>query len=439
MRALALALGVSLSALAAPASAASPEPFAAVIQVPQDQPTVEAAIDASTPGTLILLDRGEYPGGVVVPEEKPGITIRGVDRNEVVFHGHDQRLNAIEIEADNVTLENMTARNYTGNGFYWDEVEGFAGRYLTVWNVGLYGIYAIESRHGIFEESYVSGAGDAAFYIGECNPCDALLTHLTARYSAIGYSGTNAGGNLEIRDSLWEFNGSAIMPNSFDGQRAPAPQRGSVVAGNTIRDSGTVDVPANTPLAGFYGVGIAILGGHENVIEDNTISGSTTYGIALIPSFQIAGIYQAERNTIRDNSVSDSGTADLGVTEGSIDNCFASNTFATSLPANIEDAMACGGAIGPGAPEMLEADDIGVPIPVALERLGERPDYKQMPEPDPQPGMPNPEAAGVIVAPDQGPLLLVTGLALVLAVLVGALFLIRARGGRGGGARASTS
>ena len=73
-------------------------------------------------------------------------TIRGEDRNTVVFDGQDQRANAIDVEADGVTLENMSAHNFTANGFYWDGVEGFAGRYLTVWNVGLYGIYAISSR-----------------------------------------------------------------------------------------------------------------------------------------------------------------------------------------------------------------------------------------------------------------------------------------------------
>ena len=74
-----------------------------------------------------------------------------------------------------MTLENMSAHGFMENGFYWDGVEGFAGRYLTVWNVGLYAIYAIESRDGIIEHSYASGAADAAFYIGECNPCDTVV------------------------------------------------------------------------------------------------------------------------------------------------------------------------------------------------------------------------------------------------------------------------
>jgi hypothetical protein len=113
------------------------------IRVPQDRPTLLEAIEASTPGSVIVLDRGIYPGGDIVPESKPGITIRGVDRNEVVFDGRDEIANALVIEADNVTVENMSAHNFVGNGFYWTGVEGYAGRYLTVWNVGLYGIYAI--------------------------------------------------------------------------------------------------------------------------------------------------------------------------------------------------------------------------------------------------------------------------------------------------------
>src|SRR4029453_9891914 len=68
------------------------------IRVPQDEPTLDTAIEASRPGALILLDRGTYQGDAIVPETKPGITIRGVDRNAVVFDGEDVRSNAIFVE-----------------------------------------------------------------------------------------------------------------------------------------------------------------------------------------------------------------------------------------------------------------------------------------------------------------------------------------------------
>ncbi|HEY8169182.1 MAG TPA: right-handed parallel beta-helix repeat-containing protein [Candidatus Limnocylindrales bacterium] len=435
--ALLLATSLASSALAAdPSPAGAGASPVAVVRVPQDA-TLEAAIDRSTPGTLILLDRGTYPGGILVPEDRGGITIRGVDRNDVVFDGQDTRVNAIEILADDVVLENMTAHNYTLNGFYWEGVDGFAGRYLTVWNVGLYGIYAIESRNGIFEQSLVSGAADAAFYVGECNPCDTVVSDVIARDSAIGYSGTNAGGNLEIRDSLWERNGTAIMPNSFEGQPAPPPQRSSRITGNTIRDSGSVPVPANSPLAGYVGMGIAIAGGTENEIEDNEVTGSATYGIALYPSIQRDGsAIQPIDNIVRGNTVSQSGRADLAVAAGSAEaNCFVDNDFTTSQPADIEVVLGCD-----TTPSSTGDDDVAsvlaIPIPEALDRLGPRPDYTAMAPPDAQPTMPPDATTGIPGAgtgdaaegPSSGATVAaIVAVALVASGIVAAVIVLRRR------------
>ena len=118
-------VGAVLLAVAWPVAAQTEGRF---LFVPDDYPTIEAAIGASQPGDVILVGAGGYPGGIVVPEDKPGITIRGVDRNAVVFYGENRVANAIEVEADDVTLENMTAHHFVENGFYWEGVDGFAGR-----------------------------------------------------------------------------------------------------------------------------------------------------------------------------------------------------------------------------------------------------------------------------------------------------------------------
>src|ERR671936_1399331 len=173
---------------------------AGVIRVPQDVPTIPAAVVAAAPGDTILVDRGTYPGGVVVPEDRPSLTIRGVDRNAVVFDGQDARDDAIDVRADGVTLQNLSAHNFLKNAFYWDGVTGFTGSYLTVWNVLGYGIYAEDSTGGLIEHDYVSGAADAAYYIGECNPCRATIRHVVARLSAVGYPGTNPSGGPPLPD-----------------------------------------------------------------------------------------------------------------------------------------------------------------------------------------------------------------------------------------------
>ncbi len=353
------------------------------LDVPGDQPTVEAAIAASQPGDVIVLAAGTYPGDVVVPEDRPGITIRGIDRNTVVFDGQDTRANAIEVEADDVTLENLTAHGYVENGFYWDGVEGFAGRFLTVWNVGLYGIYAIESRDGVIEHSYVSGAADAAFYVGECNPCNTTLRDLTATLSAVGYSGTNAGGNLVIEDSVFENNATGILPNSFDVGLEPPPQRQAIFRRNLVRGSGSVPTPRNTPLGGYHGIGIGIAGGVDNVVEGNDVSGSAAYGIVVFTTVDQAASWVPSGNRINANRVSSSRIADLALAGGSgAGNCFESNTAGTSDPADVATACSVEGSGSASA-----AEDLVQPPPVLLERLPEAPPYSDMPAPPAQQSM----------------------------------------------------
>lgn len=347
-------------------------------------------MDAARPGDLILVDRGTYPGGVQVLEGKDGITIRGVDRNEVVFDGEGRRPNAIIVEADGVTLENLSAHDFPANGFYWEGVDGFAGRYLSVWNVGLSGIFAILSRGGVLEHSLVSGAADAAFHIAECNPCDTVLSDVTARLSAVGYSGTNAGGGLFVRDSVWERNGVGILPSSFWSGLARPPQRDAVFTGNVVRDSGTVPTPAHSPLGGFVGIGIGVLGGSGNVIEGNLVTGSARYGIAVFPAVDRETTWAPEGNLIRGNEARGSGVADLALAAGSgAANCFEGNDFGRALPAALGDAPCPAGGGPLGDPSV--AEDLVVSPPEALARapqLRGAPGYGSIPPPEPQPGLP---------------------------------------------------
>ena len=52
----------------------------------------------------------------------PYLTIRGMDRNDTILEGDFELANGIHvIEADGVAVENLTARHYLLNGFYWSE------------------------------------------------------------------------------------------------------------------------------------------------------------------------------------------------------------------------------------------------------------------------------------------------------------------------------
>ena len=104
--------------------------------------------------------------------------------------------NGIKVLADGVAVENMTARNYKRNGFFWTGVKGYRGSYLDAIRNGDYGIYAFDSTYGQFDHDYGAGSPDAGFYIGQCFPCHAVITDSISEWNGIGYSGTNAGGDL---------------------------------------------------------------------------------------------------------------------------------------------------------------------------------------------------------------------------------------------------
>jgi hypothetical protein len=382
-RVLAVLAVLAVGALLAPRPAVAGED-GRMLRVPTEYATLEDALAAAANGDVILLGPATYDGDVTIPEDKAGITVRGADRNTVVFDGGGVRHNAIEVEADRVTLENLSAHDYLENGFYWEGVVGFAGRYLTVWNVGLYGIYALQSRGGTIEQSFVSGAADAAFYIGECQPCDTVVRGVTARLSAVGYSGTNAGGSMVVEDSVFEQNEVGILPNSYDVGLEPPPQRGATFRRNVVRGSGTAATPRATPLGGFRGIGIGIIGGVGNLVEGNEVTGSARFGIALTPAIDRDATWVPADNRVTGNRVSGSGDADLALAAGSgAGNCFDDNTAAVLDPADL--GAACSDRVG-GSDAVAAA--IAQPPPRLLDGLPSAPPFASMPAPNEQASLP---------------------------------------------------
>jgi len=369
----------------------------AEIRVPEDVPTLQSAIARAGPGDTIVLAPGIYPGGNVVGPTKRDITIRGTDRNQVVLDGADRRKNGIVVRADGVSILNMSAHNFLENAFYWVGADRFRGSYLTAWNVQGYGVYVEDGEEGVLEHDYVSGAADAAYYVGECRPCRAKISEVVARLSAVGYSGTNATG-VVIRDSLWDRNGAGIVPNTYANEALP-PQARTTIVGNTVTNSGRARVPIRTALAGFIGIGIAVAGGNENAINGNRVSGSERYGIAVFPTARFVVFdpaadepgppWRPRGNRVSANVVIDSGRADLALAKGSgTGNCFSANVVGRTLPHDLQTKMCKG---------VSAAGDAGVssvltrPVRVMVDDIRRQrhpPPYTSMPVPPAQPSMP---------------------------------------------------
>lgn len=390
------------------------------LAVPADYPTITEAVDAAVPGDLILISPGVYNEAVNVTTDE--LTIRGLDRNEVILDGELELDNGIRVlGAKGVAIENMTARNYTNNGFFWTGVDGYRGSYLTAARNGDYGIYAYDSTHGLLEHSYASGSPDAGFYIGQCFECDAVIDDVISEYNGLGYSGTTSGGNLYIINSRFNNNRAGINTNSATYELC-YPQRQLTVVGNLVYSNNQPDTPAIDDAILAMGNGILVEGGIGNVIERNRVYDHPKTGIGIIPFAEfepndtepspdtwdqpcsetrnkpladpesiVPIFWEPHDNSVQGNVVEASGVADLAMSAVATDlsiidptglgNCFAGNTFTTSAPADIEALLPCEGTGSGGdylATDLNVAswlDDVATAPPAV--------DYASAPTPEP--------------------------------------------------------
>src|SRR5688500_3942054 len=70
-------------------------PSGETLRGPEDHDTIQGAVDAAAPGDLILIAPGTYEEAVDVETED--LTIRGLDRNEVVLEGGFELENGIRV------------------------------------------------------------------------------------------------------------------------------------------------------------------------------------------------------------------------------------------------------------------------------------------------------------------------------------------------------
>lgn len=189
----------------------------------------------------------------------------------------------------------------------------------------------------MFANSYGAWSGDSAFYIGECRDCNAEINNVISENNAIGYSGTNAGGDLHLINSTWRNNGSGIVPNSLPGEK-DMPQDGSTIANNLIINNNKAPRIGSTYLAPV-GDGIVIAGGHNNIIRNNRIVGHRHHGITTTWLFtptlsnQIrhnvfvgnGDQYSGDRGGSRNEEISSLGDVDISIGLFGFNECVTNN------------------------------------------------------------------------------------------------------------------
>ena len=318
--------------------------------------SIQSAVNAAKPGDWILIGPGDHkehsgraPSGH--PDTTAGVLItkgflhlRGMNRNTVIVDGtkpHSPRcsrrrsnqefgppglsagagrrgLNGVLVwKATNVTVQNLTICNYlhgsgdTGNEIWWNGGDGsgkiggwgYKGSYLTATSTffqdettaAQYGIFSSNWNGGTWSQTYASNFNDSGYYIGACQQeCNQVINHAHGEFNALGYSGTNSGGSLVVKNSEFDNNEDGFDTNSQNADH-PSPQNGAcphnaispiththscwVFMDNYVHDNNNPNVPsAGSAAAGPVGTGMSISGGRNDTVMHNRFVHNKAWG-----------------------------------------------------------------------------------------------------------------------------------------------------------------
>jgi hypothetical protein len=456
MRRLLLAALAATAWIATPAAGAQVLRVGTYHGIPGQFRSIQAAVNAARSGDWILVAPGDYKtsssrapqgfpdraAGIMITT--PGLRLRGMNRKSVIVDGtkpgsprcssakSDQNfgpnskngplgLNGILIwKADDVWVQNLTACNFligpatagtntTGNQIWWNGGDsggqiggwGYNGAYLTATstfyeneaNAAGYGIFSSNWSGGTWDHSYASNMNDSGFYIGACQQqCDQMINHAWAEFNALGYSGTNSGGQLVIQNSQFDNNEDGFDTNSENNTDWPSPQDGScpngaispiththscwVFMNNYVHDNNNPNVPSAGPAAaGPVGTGMSVSGGRNDTVMDNRFVHNAAWGVIFVPypdsetpppqapycaggtqNLLVPCLYDESGNALIDNTFSGNGSygnpsngdfAQFNLEPGPT-NCYRGNTdagaTARSSPSNLQQTYpSCNG------------------------------------------------------------------------------------------------
>ena len=353
--------------------------------VPEEYPTIQAAVDAAQPGDLVRIGPGTYREQVVVGPAKRDLVLRGTDRNRVVLDGgKGERRDGITVHADGVAVENLTVRGFASDAVLFTppkgatkQLNGWRASYVTVANNGMHGIDALGARGGTIDHVWASGHGASGLRIGDCRPCDSLVTDSVAEHGMAGFEGSDSGGNVVVAHSFFRQNRVGVLLVSA-GEEQPYHQQDTTVVGNVIEDNANAFAPGRGE---SFGVGVLVRGGRRDGLARNRITGHPGAGVLLTASDEApAAEDSVQGNLLQDNGV-DLALAPRAGQRTSKGSCFAQNRFRTSLPGNIEKVLPC------------QSD---VPLRVADPTLPTAPpgdDWRNVRLPAPQPSLPDADTA----------------------------------------------
>jgi parallel beta-helix repeat protein len=302
--------------------------------------SIQAAVDAAAPGTVIFIDPGTYNQAVTV--SKPDIFLAGLGGpGGVVLANPGGADNGITVNpgAFGFALFNVNVQGFDDNGVLLTGVDLFLISGVTAANDGEYGLFPVFSANGLIANSTTSGNSDTGIYVGQ-----------SLDVAVLGNTSHNNDNGIEIENSLHALvagnrsfdNTVGILVDLLPGLPVTVGGK-TLVADNIVSDNNFPNPGAPNDISAIEptGVGIFVLGTDGTRVDNNLVLGNASVGVGvasvelleLLGGTPVFGIRPNPSHTqVRDNVIFGGGlSVDLLWDGSGHDNVWSGNSFLTSL------------------------------------------------------------------------------------------------------------
>jgi Periplasmic copper-binding protein (NosD) len=323
--------------------------------------SIQAAVDAASPGDTVVVKSGTYRESVTIHTH--GLTLRAQGRvtlkpppggsSDCYLPDHDVGICVAPADMGTggytARVRDVTITGFRVVGFEGEGIFGFHTKDLKVSHVvaidnAAYGIASFDGVGTSLTHNAVTGSQDAGLYIGDSLEADAVVSHNRVWNNAFGILSRHSQKVVVSDNAAWgNCLGIFLLA---DGQAGGSGQ--TAVLGNKV--VGNNDVCTQFAAVGFLpilgGGGIVLAGSQHNAILRNVVRnnrGDTLFsgGIVVIatPKPNTDGSFDASTNNLVIlNRLHDNEPADLVNDDASSPNLIVANRCQTSTPDGL-----CGG------------------------------------------------------------------------------------------------
>lgn len=262
---------------------------------PDFQKNLQEALITAKAGAVIEIPEGKHALDRQISLSVPNVTIRGkgINKSILSFAGQKSGSSGLAVTAGGFVIEDLAIEDAKGDGLKINGVDGVTIRRVRAeWTGGpketngAYGLYPVQCKNVLIEDSVVIGAADAGFYVGQSD--NIVLRRNRAEANVAGIEIENSTHADVYENTATKNTGGILVFNLPDlpvqGGSYTRVFNNQVVENNLANFAPKGNMVASVPA----GTAVMVLATHHVEVFKNTIKDNGSYGVSVL-SFSTTG------------------------------------------------------------------------------------------------------------------------------------------------------